>query len=146
MYKKIIHSIQEEHFDHPALAEQAIKGGNVRPISGNIKHSSDLDLVIWPIDGNCDPYSGNVMVPMAQPAWHYYRDLDLHGNLLVTGNVTVTGYVNGVGTTSSVAQLSQSPASSTWPGRRGELAVDTTHMYLCVEDNKWIRWPISKSW
>lgn len=147
MYKKITHSIQEEHFDHPALAEYAIKTGNIKPITGNIRQPNSADLVLWPIDGNCDHYSGNIMVPMAGPVYMINRDVEIHGNILVSGNIiSAAGHLHGVGTTTTVIKLAESPPTSNWPGQQGELAVDKTYMYLCVENGKWVRWPVNQSW
>lgn len=58
----------------------------------------------------------------------------------------VHGAINGQGSTRNVVLLETNPAGNTWTGNIGELARTTSHMYLCVEQDKWIRWGIQDSW
>lgn len=168
MYKVVTHTIKEEHFEHPHLAEQgmAIHNGtvsNTKPYYGNNRpHYGNVGPVANSIrNRNGDvitpcPPDGNIIVKMPMEGdwggyeywgeYHCWGDLMIHGSTVISGDLTVDGAIVGRGTTNNITVLETTPASNTWAGNVGDLARNTNFMYLCVEQDKWIRWSIQTTW
>lgn len=168
MYKVVTHTIKEEHFEHPALAEKGMAvhtGGNVNPYYGNItpKMGSMRGPMRGPMRGsNADvitpgpPTDGNVKIRMPlnenwgdyewHGEYHAWGDLAVHGSLSVVEDLMVDGTIAGRGSVSTVTVMTTEPTGNTWTGNIGELARTSSHMYLCVETDHWIRWPVQSSW
>lgn len=156
MYKVVTHTIKEEHFDHPYLAEQGMAvhtGGNTRPAYGNsspLSKNSGHNVITEP------PQDGNIKVKMPlnehwggyewSGEYHAWGDLCVHGKLSVVEDLTVDGTIAGRGSVSTVMVLDTEPMGNTWAGNIGELARTSSHMYLCVETDYWIRWPVQTTW
>jgi hypothetical protein len=64
--------------------------------------------------------------------------LDVNGNATVRGNLTLTG-------TSVVITTPTTPASKTASGITGQVAWDSSYIYVCVATNNWKRVAISNS-
>jgi hypothetical protein len=163
MYKVVTHTIKEEHFEHPHLAEKgmAIHNGHgnhgntkpyygtVRPVSRDVRGRNSDVITPHPPDGNVI-----VKMPLNEDwggydywgQYHCWGDLTIHGSTVVSGDLTVEGAIVGRGTTSNVIMLETAPTTNTWAGNVGDLAKNTNFMYLCVEQDKWIRWSIQSTW
>lgn len=155
MYKVVTHTIKEEHFDHPYLAEQgmAVHTGTNAPMTANIspkRRSSEHEMV------NPLPKDGNTKIKMAlENCWEDYEwfgdywaygDLNVEGILTVGKDLVVSGSIAGRGSMTTVTVLDTAPEGNTWTGNIGEMARTSSHMYLCVNTDNWIRWPIQSSW
>jgi len=64
-------------------------------------------------------YQGNVAPPTGSQFNYWYRMVD---------------------------RLDEDPATNSWEGDVGQIAVGPMFAYLCVEDDTWIRWSITKQW
>lgn len=167
MYKVVTHTIKEEHFEHPVLAEKGMAihtngtTGNTSPKwsgtprwggKGNVRPRMEPNSVI-----SCPPTDGNLVVKMPlendwegyqwyESEYHAWGDVKIHGQLMVSSDLTVDGVIAGRGSVSTVTVLSVVPTGNTWAGNIGELARTDSHMYLCVEPDKWVRWSIQSNW
>lgn len=154
MYRVVTHTIKEEHFEHPYLAEKGMEvHSNTTPGYGNIstKSKNNYGSVIQqpPMDGNI-----KVKTPM-EDEWggheywnnyHCWGDLTVHGSTTISNDLIVAGTISGRGSVTEVMLLDTAPAANVTPGNIGALARTSTHMYLCVEQDKWIRWELQESW
>lgn len=156
MYKVVTHTIKEEHFEHPYLAEQGMAihtGGNVKPSYGKpgpLSKNTGHNVITEP------PQDGNIKVKMPSNGhwggyewdgeYHAWGDLSVHGKLSVAEDLVVDGAIAGRGSVSTVTVLDTEPMGNTRAGNIGELARTSSHMYLCIETDHWIRWPVQTSW
>lgn len=157
MYRVVTHTIKEEHFEHPYLAEQgmAVHTANVSPVVGKPKpmqrnpqgHGSVITQP--PTDGNI-----RIKMPLNEEwgdyewygEYHAWGDLTVHGKMHIKEDLIVEGTIAGRGSVSTVRILDTEPTGNTWTGNVGELAKTSSHMYLCVEPDQWIRWSTQSSW
>jgi hypothetical protein len=164
MYTIVTHTIKEEHFNHPVLAEKgmAINHSKGYPSNGNGATNGNLNVAMAGLRSrssnvmDCDTDSGNLVVKMpldyewtGQDYWGDYRawgDLTVQGSATISGDLNVEGTINGRGTVNDVMVLEAEPSGNTWAGLPGDLARTSSHMYLCVENDKWIRWSVQDSW
>ena len=158
MYRVVTHTIKEEHFEHPYLAEKGmayhtganVSYGNTKPKITPLR-GSNTD-VITP----CPPDTGNIIVKMPLEAdwggneyygeYHCWGDLMVHGTATITSNLIVEGTIAGRGSVAEVMLLDAAPTSNAWTGNIGEMCRTTDFMYLCVEQDKWVRWAIQDQW
>ena len=168
MYKVITHNIKEEHFDHPLTAEVGIAKhtghtgtlpGNIMPKMSSIstlgeqpmviisRPSASTTAIITQPPGSSGNI-GNVKVKMPSSWGEYdaWGDMYVNGHLHVTENCHVAGTYHGVGSTATVALMDTNPTTNSWPGTIGELCSGPGYMYLCVDDNTWIRWATQATW
>lgn len=134
------------------------------PFEGNCEYAGNIMLPMFRSNihhgnvmavGNAAPLFPPIQVPPGQMrpigknnlGWFdTQKNVYLHGNLMVQGDITTVGQVLGVGSTAVIQRLPEAPASPNWTGITGELATDNAYMYLCVDTDTWVRWPISSSW
>lgn len=156
MYKVVTHTIKEEHFEHPYLAEQgmAVHTCNTAPVMSNStpmgRNSGHGGVITQP------PTDGNIKIKMPlnenwngyewHGEYHAWGDLTVHGQLSVNGDIMIEGTIAGRGSVSTVQVLDTEPTGNTWAGNVGDLAKTSSHMYLCVEPDKWLRWSVQSSW
>lgn len=167
MYKVITHSIREEHFDAPSTAAfglatycntqpvaNTVEGNSTPTISSMVpgmticmrdgfepkKSKADLSISKILVDDYNDDYWNDYGF------FDAYGDLYLHGDLYLDGDLIMYGTLSGRGTISKVPKLDANPKANSWPGKAGDIARTSSHIYLCVEDDKWIRWAIQESW
>lgn len=154
MYRVVTHTIKEEHFEHPYLAERGMEiHCNTTPGYGNVSVQSpnNYGSVIKqpPTDGNI-----KVKTPMEEDwggyeywnNYHCWGDLIVHGKTSVHSDLMVDGVITGRGSVTDVKILDTEPTANSVTGNIGELARTSSHMYLCVAENSWVRWPIQTSW
>ena len=75
--------------------------------------------------------------PLAGQVWYntaYGRAYVYHDSFWVEFS---PGFVGPAG--SSVVNIVPAPATSTSAGSAGDIASDTTHVYICVATNSWVR-------
>lgn len=143
MYKVVTHTIKEEHFEHPYLAEKGMAiHCNTAPMSSRVVTKPPQDgnvKVKMPLDGD---WGGS-------DCWGEYQawgDLCVYGKTIIDGDLTVEGTITGRGSISTVLTMDTNPTGNTYTGNVGDLARTSSHMYLCVETDKWVRWPIQDKW
>ena len=163
MYKVITHTIKEEHFEHPVLAE---KGMAIHTQSNTKPHYGNTHPVMSPAGGirrsnagvvaPCPPTDGNIVVKMPSNGdwegteyWGEYQcwgDLNVYGSATVSSDLIVEGTITGTGSTADIKMLDVAPTVNTWPGKIGELCRTSNFMFVCVAPDTWIRWAIQESW
>lgn len=154
MYRVVTHTIKEEHFEHPILAEKGMEiHCNTTPSYGNTKVQSknNYGSVIQqpPMDSNV-----KIRTPLEDEwggyeywnSYHCWGDLVVHGSTTLSSDLIVEGTITGRGSVTEVKLLDTTPAANATPGNVGDLARTSTHMYLCVEQDKWIRWAVEHTW
>lgn len=158
MYRVVTHTIKEEHFEHPYLAEKGmavhtganVGYGNTAPTMGSLR-GSNAD-VITP----CPPPNGNVIVKMPMNEnwggyeyygeYHCWGDLMVHGTATISSDLIVEGTITGRGTVTNIVVLDTAPTGNTWAGNVGDMCRTSDFMYLCTEQDKWVRWAIQDQW
>lgn len=163
MYKVVTHSIREEHFDTPATAAFGLATYcNTQPIGNSMSGNSGPTISsmafcqrdgFGPRKAECDPSKARITVDEYDDEyWNdyglfdAYGDLYLHGDLYLDGDLMLYGTLSGRGTISNIAKLDTAPRNNTAPGQPGDIARTSSHIYLCVEKDKWVRWGIQEAW
>lgn len=169
MYTVVTHTIKEERFDHPAIAEIGMAiHSNVKPISGNVyagnvkvantkplvtkRMTTDAGTVLPPEgDPVIPPGStpdGNIRIKMNEYGW---GALDAWGNLFVWGDtvsygdVIAYGNLRGTGSLSNIETITEEKTPRSM-GSKGEVCVSNKFIYICVDTDTWIRTPMQASW
>ena len=107
-------------------------------------NKSALNIALDTSKTNTQLLSPNMGLKLTANKGNAYLE-SLNGNVVLKGSNGAYVYKDGANLP-IISMVSNKPETSTSNGNKGDCFVDSTHLYICYETNKWIRIAKDSSW
>ena len=107
-------------------------------------NKSALNIALDTAKANTQLLSPNMGLKLTANKGNAYLEA-LNGNVVLKGSNGAYVYKDGANLP-IISFISTKPETSTSNGNKGDCFVDSTHLYICYETNKWIRIAKDSSW
>ena len=107
-------------------------------------NKSALNIALDTAKANTQLLSPNMGLKLTANKGNAYLE-SLNGNVVLKGSNGAYVYKDGANLP-IISMVSNKPETSTSNGNKGDCFVDSTHLYICYETNKWIRIAKDSSW
>ena len=107
-------------------------------------NKSALNIALDTAKANTQLLSPNMGLKLTANKGNAYLEA-LNGNVVLKGSNGAYVYKDGANLP-IISMVSHKPETSTSNGNKGDCFVNSTHLYICYETNKWIRIAKDSSW